>query len=140
MQAWPIYLKKKGKKIIIPLGPHDNEIEKTLKPLVPANTLFIKEPLAQLPLSLHGCERYIGNDTGIKHLCVALGIPTYTLFGPEPPTEWHPYDSEKHPYYYLSPLECRTKYAHYCDLRNCQSMICLNTLTVESLFKKIIDN
>lgn len=50
---------------------------------------------------------YVGNDSGPKHLAVALGIPTFTLFGPEDPVEWHPYSIQEHPYFFLPGLDCR---------------------------------
>jgi heptosyltransferase-2 len=28
-------------------------------------------------------------DSGLKHLAVATGVPTVTLFGPTDPREWH---------------------------------------------------
>jgi ADP-heptose:LPS heptosyltransferase len=35
---------------------------------------------------------YLGNDTGLAHLCAALGIPTVTLFsGIHPPGMWEPW-------------------------------------------------
>jgi heptosyltransferase-2 len=113
-------------KIIIPLGPADKAIEEELSGKISSHSEFLKVPLDELPVRLAGARHYIGNDTGLKHICVALGIPTYTLFGPEPPTEWHPYDKSLHPYYFREPLECRTRVAHYCALKSCQSMICLN--------------
>ncbi len=125
------------KKILIPLGPGDGEIEGQLRGNVSDNSEFLKVPLSELPKKLAGARQYIGNDTGLKHICVALNIPTYTLFGPEPPTEWHPYDPQKHPYYFREPLECRTREAHYCGLNTCQSMICLNELKPSNLLEKI---
>ena len=35
---------------------------------------------------------YLGNDTGLAHLCAALGVPTVTLFsGIHPPGMWEPW-------------------------------------------------
>jgi heptosyltransferase-2 len=124
-------------KILIPLGPGDSEIENELRGKVSHDSEFLKVPLNELPQHLAGARHYIGNDTGLKHICVALGIPTYTLFGPEPPTEWHPYDPQKHPYYFREPLECRTRESHYCGLNTCQSMICLNEFKPSNLLDEI---
>jgi heptosyltransferase-2 len=123
--------------IVIPLGPGDKIIEDELKNIISSNTEFLKVPLDLLPVELSGSLQYVGNDTGLKHLCVSLDVPTFTLFGPEPPTEWHPYDPVSHPFYFREPLECRTKSAHYCGLQTCDSMICLNQLSPEDLLKKI---
>ncbi len=80
---------------------------------------------------------YVGNDTGLKHLAVATSVKSYTLFGPEPPNEWHPYKKEEHPYFYKEPLECRTRTAHYCGLSTCDSMICLNEFSPSEVFNVI---
>lgn len=53
------------------------------------------------------CAVFVGNDSGPRHLAVALGVPTVTLFGPEHPFEWHPYPQERHPRFFIEPLECR---------------------------------
>ena len=144
-KMWPLenyvaltkLLEEAGKKVIIPLGPGDNEIEDYLKGKIATSASIIKAPLKELPLALAPAAQYIGNDTGLKHICVALGIPTFTLFGPEPPTEWHPYDPLLHPYYFRTPLECRTKTAHYCGLHSCESMICLNEFSPVQLMERL---
>lgn len=144
-KMWPLeYYKEliqlllnKVEKVLIPLGPSDNVIEDFFKPLVSDRCQIVKEKLSTLPSKLTGAKFYVGNDTGLKHLCVALDIPTYTLFGPEPPLEWHPYDEAKHPYYFKTPLECRTRSAHYCGLSTCDSMICLNEMTALKLYSTL---
>ena len=40
--------------------------------------------------ALSAVRAYVGNDSGPKHLSAAVGIPTFTFFGPEDPGEWHP--------------------------------------------------
>ena len=124
-------------EIIIPLGPSDQDIEKSLRSVQSPRCKIIKEPLSRLPKLLAGSKLYIGNDTGLKHICIALGIKSYTLFGPEPPLEWHPYNTKEHSYYFREPLECRTITAHYCGLSTCESMICLNTFTADDLLEKV---
>ena len=61
----------------------------------------------QLAALLSQTQVWLGNDSGPKHLAIALGIPTVTLMGPEDPMEWHPYDTNTNPYFYLSNLPCR---------------------------------
>jgi heptosyltransferase II len=111
-------------EILIPLSTSD--FDQSLKKFFTTSVTFVETSLNNLPEILAGSLLYIGNDTGLKHLCVALEIPTYTLFGPEPPLEWHPYAVKKHRYYFRHPLSCRTEKYHYCPLSTCTSMICLN--------------
>lgn len=129
-------LKESGIKTRIPISP--NELDQKLKREFVERggeqlSEFIEVSLSDLPIELAKSSYYIGNDTGIKHICVSLGLKTVTLFGPEPPLEWHPYDTTFHPYLFLDPLECRTVSAHYCGLGQCDSMICLKSFTPEAV-------
>lgn len=129
-----------GYKIRVPLSPseQDKQILERLKSLDKNKNLeFIIEPLAKLPAIIGASDLYIGNDTGLKHLAIACGVKSYTFFGPEPPNEWHPYNKEKHPYFYIEDLECRTREAHYCGLNQCDSMICLNDIQAIDVFNTI---
>lgn len=140
-KMWPLnyyveLAKKISSKVIIPLSKSeaDSRIKEKLMSIgLPGNVEIIHESLSELPLILAGSRFYIGNDTGLKHLCIALGMGTFTFFGPEPPMEWHPYSKERHPYFYIDDLECRTREAHFCSLHHCDSMICLNQITVDEV-------
>lgn len=121
-------------EIIVPLS--SSTFDQSLKKYFTVPVTFLETSLDQLPLKLAGSQLYIGNDTGLKHLCISLAIPSYTLFGPEPPLEWHPYNKEKHRYYFREPLPCRTVKHHYCPLTTCDSMICLNQFGPESVWSE----
>ncbi len=140
IQLAKLIKKQTSFEVIIPLSHNlsDQKIKKYLKNNgLPPSCRILEVPLNQLPEALCGSHSYIGNDTGLKHLAISLGIKTYTFFGPEPPLEWHPYDIKKHPFFYLHPLECRTEKAHYCGLNECDSMICLKEFSPEFIFKSI---
>jgi ADP-heptose:LPS heptosyltransferase len=55
-------------------------------------TPLLEDAIGMLALA----QTYLGSDSGLKHLAAALGVPTFTLFGPESVGEWHPYDPSKH--------------------------------------------
>jgi heptosyltransferase-3 len=46
--------------------------------------------LAELASWIRGATLYIGNDSGITHLAVAVGVPTLALFGFSSPLNWAP--------------------------------------------------
>jgi heptosyltransferase-2 len=74
----------------------------------------------ELAAALSVCRAYVGNDSGPKHLAVAVGIPTFTFFGPEDPVEWHPYDRALHPVFFLPGLACRREdQGRWCGLQLC---------------------
>lgn len=153
-KMWPLenYLKlaaliyKKSPKtvVVIPLSKSqaDKKIKEELYRIgLPDNVSILEWDLDYLPTAFEQASFYIGNDTGLKHLAVAVGIKTYTFFGPEPANEWHPYDSKIHPYFYLEDLACRTRIHHYCGLSVCDLdegfMHCLKYFTPEIVFNEI---
>ncbi len=105
--------------ILIPLSKsaEDEEIKIKLKALIDSEEVeFIQTPLEQLGERLSHAHLYIGNDTGIKHICVALGLKTWTLFGPEEPIEWQPYDYQKHPFFWIYEGDIRSQMVEQCKL------------------------
>lgn len=127
-----------GTEVVAPLSesPEDAAIEAKIKSLKsPIKPVKIK--LKDLPVYFKEAQLYIGNDTGLKHLAVAVDIPSVTLFGPEPPLEWHPYDKQKHPYFFKNPLACRYQTGKtFCPLSVCDSMICLNEFSPKEIWKQ----
>lgn len=131
-------------QVVIPLskGAEDQKIKAKLEELgLPDNTNIVSLPLSELPIYFNESAFYIGNDTGLKHIAVAVGLKSYTLFGPEPANEWHPYDEDTHPYFYFEGLACRTRTHHYCGLSVCDLdvgyMQCLKIFTPEVLMETL---
>ena len=131
-------------EVVIPLSKSadDERIKNVLEALgLPSNTSIVHIPLAELPKFFEESAFYIGNDTGLKHIAVAVDLKSYTLFGPEPANEWHPYDSKKHPYFYVEELACRTRVHHYCGLSVCdlkdEYMQCLKLFTPQKVMEAI---
>jgi heptosyltransferase-2 len=137
-----LLLKDPTLKILIPLAKKiDDKLRAELESLsMPLNVQIIQNDLNEIPDLFYGAKFYLGNDTGLKHIAVALGIKTYTFFGPEDPMEWHPYNKEKHIYFFEKGLDCRTEIAHYCPLETCESMICLDRITVEKVAHTILQD
>ncbi len=83
---------------------------------------FKNLPIRKSAALLSQCSFYVGNDSGLKHLAVALGLRTFTFFGPEIPLEWHPYNTHLHPYAFTNDLPCRTeKGEHWCSIPTCHT-------------------
>ena len=74
----------------------------------------------RLACALSAVRCYVGNDSGPKHLAVAVGVPTFTFFGPEDPGEWHPYPRAAHPVFFRPGLDCRREdNGRWCGLEEC---------------------
>lgn len=131
--------------IVIPLSKSadDLKIKKMLESYdLPTTARIVHWPLEYLAKEFASTKLYVGNDTGIKHLAIAMGVKTFTFFGPEPVREWHPYDSKRHPYFYRENLACRTRTHHYCglsvcDLKETEHMQCLTYFTPDKVFAQI---
>lgn len=131
-------------EVVIPLSKSadDEKIKQALESLgLPHNTSIVHIPLSGLPRFFSESAFYIGNDTGLKHIAVAVGLKSFTLFGPEPANEWHPYDEKKHPFFYVEGLACRTRTHHYCGLSVCdlkdEYMQCMKLFTPEKVMEAI---
>lgn len=127
--------------IYIPLSKsaEDEEIKGALQSLMSAESeaLFIQAPLANLGEVLSKGHLYIGNDTGLKHICVALGYKTWTLFGPEEPIEWHPYDYQKHPFFWIYGGDVRTRMVEQCKLVQFDRSRDLSEITPEEVYEQL---
>src|SRR6476619_3876425 len=81
----------------------------------------------------------VGNDSGPKHLAIAVGTPTVTLFGPEDPFEWHPYPADRHPHFFIESLKCRKDadpgMPPWCGLENCviEQQRCMKEIAVSQV-------
>ena len=48
-------------------------------------------PLTELSCHLEGCAAFIGHDSGISHLAVAVGVPALILWGESTEAVWRPH-------------------------------------------------
>ena len=98
-------------------------------------------PLRQLCGTIAQSSVYVGNDAGPRHIAVAVGTPSVTLFGPEDPFEWHPYPPERHPFLYRAGLACRKDaplgMAPWCALETCieQQHRCLREIGTDEVLQ-----
>ena len=99
-------------------------------------------PLRQLAALLSKASLIAGNDSGPRHLAVAVNTPSVTLFGPEDPFEWHPYPNEQHPFLYIEGLKCRTSGQRglkpWCGIETCidEQMKCMRMLGLQTVFEQ----
>ena len=80
-------LDSKGVEIIFLLGPAETErfSDETIKKISSIGKCLTDLSLTQV-LGLLSCvDGFIGNDSGITHLAAALGVRTYSIYGPTNP-------------------------------------------------------
>ena len=86
-----------GYQILLLYGPGEREMANQVARRMqhPCLIDYPMPSLLELHCILSKCALYIGNDGGPKHLAIAAGIPTITLFG-HSPDPWTPWDNAMH--------------------------------------------
>jgi heptosyltransferase-2 len=88
--------------------------------------------LAELTAVLEGSRVFIGNDSGPGHVAALLGIPTFTIFGPQLPESFAPIHSRSE---WSTGKPCDFKPCHdYCHF---DSPRCLVDLTEQEVWPRI---
>jgi lipopolysaccharide heptosyltransferase I len=85
------------------------------------------ETLAQLGEILRRCDLYIGGDTGPMHLASMVGTPVVVLYGPTDPLVNEPMGIHRK---IRKEVGCNP-----CRDRNCKTLRCLDSITVEDVLK-----
>jgi ADP-heptose:LPS heptosyltransferase len=119
---------------VILTGPGENSVAGRLAELMaPVKPLFLNiERLGLLGAVLERAGLHIGNDNGPKHIAVACGAPTFTVYGPHSPVSWTYPDSGRHGF--ITPAEadpgCK-KENHKCGPD------CIIKITVNAVIEKL---
>ena len=90
------------------------------------------QDLGALLLALVGADRFIGNDSGPGHLAALLGVPTFTIFGPQLPELFAP----QHPRAaWIEGAPCRFKPCF--DSCHFATPHCIRDLTADAVWAKV---
>ena len=101
--------------------------------------LFDRMSLRELMGMLSWTDVVISNDSGPKHIAVALGAKSVTLFGPSEVGEWHPYHRAEHPVLRVT-VPCRDlgpqelEAFRYCTVPECHHLSCLRQIDPEEIW------
>jgi len=118
-------------RIMVFGGPEDfalgEAIRRTLGERV--DTVAGKLTVIESAEALRRCRVYVGNDTGVMHLAVAVGTPCAAIFSArDHPGRWDPYGNN-HIVLRTDP-ECAGCLLQVCHER---SLVCLNQITVKEV-------
>ncbi len=122
-----------GAKVIVTWGPGERQVAEKLSKLSDSQGVFVSprtENLMELGAILTHCHLHLGNDNGTKHIAVAVGLPTVTIYGPHDPVSWTFPDPKRHLYLQGLPL-CED-----CNKRkhSCQELSCLDRISAEEVY------
>jgi heptosyltransferase-2 len=80
--------RRHGLAVVLAPGPGEEALTREIAGAMQEPALVLAEPptsLAELVALLAGAALHLGNDTGPRHIAVALGTPTIVLIGPTDP-------------------------------------------------------
>ncbi len=102
----------------------------------------VSHNLLELISFLNDYTFFIGNDSGPLYIAAMLGIPTLTIYGPTNPM--HSMPKEIYHTYIRKEIKCspqgNEQYCHTSAGRfNCPKFDCMDSLTVEEVYKHFID-
>lgn len=83
-------------EVVLTSGPGEQEFaQRILNRLARPVPHFADARVPDLAALYRHCALYVGPDSGPKHVAVACGIPTVTIFGPGNPNNWNDFANPK---------------------------------------------
>jgi ADP-heptose:LPS heptosyltransferase len=120
-------------KIILVWGPGEKGVVEKVKHFMKKDPIISRETknLFELGAILERCDLHIGNDNGTKHIAVAMGKPTITIYGPHSPISWTYPDFSRHKFL-KKEVDCPD-----CGSikHKCTKLSCLDLITVGDVQK-----
>jgi heptosyltransferase-3 len=130
-----------GANVILVWGPGEAGVVEKIKSLMIQKPVISPktENLFQLGAILKSCDLHIGNDNGTKHIAVAVGKPTITIYGPQDPISWSYPDFSRHRYL-KKDVDCPDcdKIKHRCTQLDCLEQI--GVKDVQEVFLQLLDD
>jgi heptosyltransferase-3 len=122
-------------KVILVWGPGEKEFAERIRQLTKKDVLISEATptLQELGAILERCDLHIGNDNGTKHIAVAVGLPTITIYGPHSHISWT-FPDEKRQKWIQKEVNCPDceKVKHRCE-----KLVCLDEIKVEEVQEKV---
>ena len=117
--------------VVLVWGPGERRVAERIGELMKQKPVISPETkdLFQLGAILQRCDLHMGNDNGTKHIAVAMGKPTVTIYGPQDPVNWTYPEPSRHKFL-KKKVDCPD-----CDRmkRRCKELSCLDEITVEDV-------
>lgn len=122
-----------GRRVVVLWGPGEKALaERTLSLMRTPGVMACETDIREAGALLEKSALFVSNDSGLKHVAVAVGTPTVTVFGPTNPVTWNP-ESPKHRAVFAD-VDCLR-----CDKNTCATMECMKKLSAERVFAVVED-
>ena len=129
-------IKSLSAAVLLIAGPADEEARhQTLRRMKGTPVLATNLTLPNLAALLERCTSFLGNDSGITHLAVAVGTPSVALFGPTAPRIWGPRGHHVSILHHETPCSpCDDLHRRLCPHRICMERIAISEVKECLLF------
>jgi heptosyltransferase-3 len=129
---------KYNAEIILVWGPKEKEVVEKLSALISHKPKMSRETssLQELGAILKKCDIHLGNDNGTKHIAVAMGKPTLTIYGPHSEISWTYPDFSLHKFVKKKVIcpDCE-KIKHSCEKLDCLD---IPVAEIQGVWKELI--
>jgi len=116
-----------GLDVLIFWGPGEQELARRMAGLMRTHARIACETtIEEAGALIRRCSLFLSNDSGLKHVAVAVGTPTVTIFGPTNPGTWNPPAADHRAVF--AELDCV-----FCDKNECADLRCMKELSVEKV-------
>lgn len=133
------FIKTTNAKVAVFGAPHEIEqIQPILKECDQRNVLnFVNTGNIRLVGALiNECKAFLGNDSGLMHLAVSLGVPTSALFGPTNENVFGPRPLDQH--IVIRPEQTFDDFQKLPDFSSSAPFTYMNTLLCEDVMAKFM--
>ena len=140
-KAWPAFnagvlarrLAEAGREVLLISGPGEERVSAVVRRHATQARELPPCGIGELMAVIEQLAAVVGTDSGPKHLAAALGVPTFTWYGPTHPDTWSPPGAMHGAWW--TPLPCRG-----CDRTRCPHWNCMPGLTAERAAKLVLEH
>ena len=122
-----------GREVLLLSGPGEEAVSATVRRHAPAIRELPACGVGALAAVIARLGAVVGTDSGPKHVAAALGVPTYTWYGPTHPSTWSPAGAA-HAHWWTA-LPCRA-----CDRTSCPHWNCMPGLSVAEAARRVLEH
>ena len=121
--------------VLVSAGPGELDMAQAVLATLPSERakLIADWPLARFVAMQSLCRAFVCGDTGPVHTAVAAGTPTLGLMSRNRPAMFFPYPEADGHRAYWSRVECSP-----CDRDTCSDLRCLERLTVDGAWERLL--
>ena len=141
-KTWPLdrfaraadLLAAAGCRIVVLWGPGERVLAEEMRQGMRSSSVLAPETtLDELGALLARLDLLLCNDSGVRHVAVARGTPTLTVFGPTNPLAWTPPADPRHSVA-RSTLPCLG-----CNFTRCSHHLCMRLLEPEAVADQALE-